>query len=923
MRHAMRLFPWLIMLGLGAILRDDGPHATPGEAPAVEFAGCGAVHAGPVCELSESAEINVWAEVPEGAIVDAWLDGRRIAMRDQRESSGGVQFRLRLSGAARKLVITIEKDGERARFRLPLRPRAPVPVIEEAVRLHKSGQVDAATRLLEGALDESPDPAMRARLLSRLARIALGRGEIPKTITRLQEAIRLHRAAGRISDEAEDGMTLAYTHIFHGRDFAAARSALNAVSLLEPSYPEGRALAAYYAALLAIETGDFRRSLSLLRLSSERAERLGITKLRLTVMQLQADVLRRMGRVREAEALLAHALEALPSSTEACQRASLLNDVGYNAILSVQSGTRSVPKLDGAFSALGQALDLYAQGGPCPTPRRRANVLVNLALASLYRGATEEARDFVARARDTFPAADARMKTEWTDIEGRIHLAEGHLDRALKAYDELAELAVEPEGRFIAALGRARALAALGQWDAGAEEYARAHALLADRSLLVPLSEGRGAFFGWFEESAREHVDLLLDRDPRAALEVARRARRQMLAALQWSDRLERSDGAARARWEDALSAYRNGRLSMAAEALDDWKLPSDEWARVTSARRAREQQLLAVLDEALASLGLAGEGEDDVALPSPGEGELVLAYFPVRAGLAGFALTRDGVAARRLGPVDTSAPPEALAAAMFAPFEDQIRRARRIRVVSHGTLERIDVHALPWKDGPLLAHAPVVYGVDIPVRGEGSVDPQAPREGEALVVGDPRGDLPAARREAEMVALQLGPRGFRVRELYSQQAAHGALREALEGGRVALFHYAGHGLFGGRDGWESALPLAGGGTFSVSDVLSLARAPRHVVLSGCDTGRTEAGVPVEGLGLGQAFIVAGSASVVATARPVEDDLAEAVMTSFYRALGSDASKSGDAANQLREAVLHAARERRGSDWASFRVLVP
>jgi tetratricopeptide (TPR) repeat protein len=893
--------------------------------PAVEFAGCGAVHAGPVCELAENEEITVWTKAPEEARVAVALDGRRLVAHDERDVQGGVRLALKLPGTARELVITIEQKGERSRFRLPLRPRAQLTVLEEAARLRKSGQVDAAARLLEQALDESPDPARRARLLSRLARVDLGRGEIPKTITRLREAIVLHRAAGRISEEAEDGLTLAYTYIFHGRDFAAARGALTAVASVEPSYPEGRALAAYYAALVAIETGDFRSALSLLRVSTERTERLGLAKLRLTVMQLHADVLGRMGRAQEAEALLAHALEALPSSTEACQRASLLNDVGYNALLIAQSGKRSAPKLDPAFSALGQALEFYAQGGPCPMPRRRANVLGNLALASLHQGSTEEAHDFVARARSSFPAADARMKTEWMDLEGRIHLAEGHFDRALKVYDDLAalaELATEPEGRFLAALGRARALAALDRWGAGAREYARACELLADRSLLVPLSEGRGAFFGWFEESAREHVDLLLDRDPRAALAAARRTRRQMLAALQWSDRLERSDGPARARWEEALLAYRSGRLAMAAEALEDWKLPADQWAKVSSARSAREQRLLAALDEALVSLGLARKGEDDVALPGPGEGELVLAYFPVRAGLAGFASTRDGVAARRLGSVDPGASPEALAAALLSPFADQIGNARRIRVVSHGTLERIDVHALPWRDGPLLAHAPVVYGVDMPVHGEGSGEPREERERQALVVGDPRSNLPAARREAKTVERLLEPRGLRVRGLYAQQATHGALREALEDGRVSLFHYAGHGHFGGRDGWESALPLADGGTFSVGDVLSLARAPRHVVLSGCETGRTEAGVPVEGLGLGQAFIVAGAASVVATTRPVEDRLAETVMTSFYRALGSDAL-GGDPAHRLREALLRAAEESRGSDWASFRVLVP
>ncbi len=270
--------------------------------PAVEFAGCGAVHAGPVCELAENEEITVWTKAPEEARVAVALDGRRLVAHDERDVQGGVRLVLKLPGTARELVITIEQEGERSRFRLPLRPRAQLAVLEEAARLRKSGQVDAAARLLEQALEESPDPALRARLLSRLARLDLGRGEIPKTLTRLREAIVLHRAAGRISEEAEDGLTLAYTYLFHGCDFAAARDALRAVASVEPSYPEVRALAAYYAALVAIETGDFRSALSLLRVSTERTERLGLAKLAPERRRLQRAPHRPVGQQERAEA---------------------------------------------------------------------------------------------------------------------------------------------------------------------------------------------------------------------------------------------------------------------------------------------------------------------------------------------------------------------------------------------------------------------------------------------------------------------------------------------------------------------------------------------------------------------------------------------------------------------------------------------
>jgi len=215
--------------------------------------------------------------------------------------------------------------------------------------------------------------------------------------------------------------------------------------------------------------------------------------------------------------------------------------------------------------------------------------------------------------------------------------------------------------------------------------------------------------------------------------------------------------------------------------------------------------------------------------------------------------------------------------------------------------------------------HAPVEYGVDL------AAQPSAPAEGSpmsALVVADPRGDLPSARAEAQRIAGLLRERGgFEPLVLQGREATHRAVCDALELTRTGLFHYAGHGIFEGRDGWESGFPLAAGGWLSVGDVLVLRRAPDRVLLSGCETARAPSGSSASGLGLAQAFIVAGSRAVVASPRPVDDALAERVMTALYRAL----SKNGgiDLAASLREAELAVRKESPETDWAAFRVLVP
>lgn len=182
-----------------------------------------------------------------------------------------------------------------------------------------------------------------------------------------------------------------------------------------------------------------------------------------------------------------------------------------------------------------------------------------------------------------------------------------------------------------------------------------------------------------------------------------------------------------------------------------------------------------------------------------------------------------------------------------------------------------------------------------------------APREHGALVVGDPRGDLPRARAEARSVARALG---------VEPVLGGAARREAVIAGlaTTGLFHYAGHGTFGG-DAWGGELLLADDGTLRTGDVLALPGVPPRVVLSGCDTARSPA-TRVENLGLAQAFVVAGSRVVVAAARPVSDADAARFSTALH------AAPPDDLVAAFRAATL-ALRDAGSPDWSAFRVYVP
>jgi CHAT domain-containing protein len=126
------------------------------------------------------------------------------------------------------------------------------------------------------------------------------------------------------------------------------------------------------------------------------------------------------------------------------------------------------------------------------------------------------------------------------------------------------------------------------------------------------------------------------------------------------------------------------------------------------------------------------------------------------------------------------------------------------------------------------------------------------------------------------------------------------------------LLHFAGHGTFS-QQGWSAGLTLGDGRDLLASDVLAAPVVPDWVVLSGCSTAASRPSM-VESIGLAQAFLVAGSAEVVATTRPVED----AVAAQFSAAWHASLARTGDGGVAYRDAVRAVSHE----DWSAFRRLV-
>ncbi|MCA9551015.1 MAG: CHAT domain-containing protein, partial [Myxococcales bacterium] len=222
-------------------------------------------------------------------------------------------------------------------------------------------------------------------------------------------------------------------------------------------------------------------------------------------------------------------------------------------------------------------------------------------------------------------------------------------------------------------------------------------------------------------------------------------------------------------------------------------------------------------------------------------------------------------------------------------------------RILSPAALAPLDFHASPLGRAPLAAERMVVYGLGLP-------GPQVDAEGTVLVVADPQGNLPEARAEARAVLAAVPDAHL----LQGFEATGAGLRAGLA--HAALLHYAGHGREHG--GWGSELPLADGAALRVGDILALPRVPARVVLSGCETGAA-AGEHGVGLGLAQAFILAGARGVVAATRPVPDATARALMEALY------AEDPSDLVVALHRAQARLRAHDPEADWAAFRIFVP
>lgn len=238
-----------------------------------------------------------------------------------------------------------------------------------------------------------------------------------------------------------------------------------------------------------------------------------------------------------------------------------------------------------------------------------------------------------------------------------------------------------------------------------------------------------------------------------------------------------------------------------------------------------------------------------------------------------------------RNGGTEHVAPMATLGGWLLDPIATQINDAgaalQALVVVPHGPLHPIPFEALPWAGALLVDRTAVVSAANLTAVQSALTAPPRPQR-TVLAVGDPRKNLPGARREAEEVASRFeGP------ALLGSAAQETAVRRAMRG--ADLLHFAVHGVRPDPTAaaYLELAPDSGQDGRLYADELANERIKAAlVVLSVCDSarGRPNRGDEIVGV-IDRAFLRAGARSVVASRWPVHDAASVLFMRHFYDGL--------------------------------------
>ena len=254
----------------------------------------------------------------------------------------------------------------------------------------------------------------------------------------------------------------------------------------------------------------------------------------------------------------------------------------------------------------------------------------------------------------------------------------------------------------------------------------------------------------------------------------------------------------------------------------------------------------------------------------------------------------------------------------LIAPVAALLPDSGSLTIVPYGPLHKLPFHALYDGTHYLIESFQISYlpTSHLLLKAQSNDDASAEHTArkQPLIFGySGKGHLPHTLDEANMLAKLLDGNCY----LEEEATIERLLREA-EGS--PLIHLATHG-HSRLDAPNFSSVLLADGQLNAIDAFGLNLSQCELVtLSGCETGLSLSGGGDEQLGLGRAFLAAGTKSLVMSLWPVEDAATSELMQHFYRHLLQGESRIA-ALHHAQCSLLHLSSYAHPYFWAAFRLV--
>lgn len=824
--------------------------------PEALLAGCRAVLAGQGgaavrCQVAAGSTLQLWVGATRG--LEVLVDGEVQEFAGEARG-GGTLLQMPVVGEPRALAVRVGGAEVLARQLEPAPSFPWMPAYDAALA---EQQLEWAAAALPPA---AASPEEELELARRRAKLAWRQGQLDEAGRQRGRAVALARQLGNVSAESDEIVAQLYG-LIDDHQLAAAAQLVTALDRHGTTYPEGAMYRDLTHGRLASELGDLGAALGWMRRAQSIAARLDHARAMGFIRAPLGEVLASLGRSQEVRALVEEEVERGRRDADPCARVDALTSSGW--LLRDADRGRAQQLVD-------EAVEL----ADARCAERLPITLVNRGWLLAERGQTAEARRVLARLEALPPDGEGRVLTWQLRLEAEVLLgedpraAERHAGQLLARADALCSA----ELRYEALLLRGRGQHARGERALAMASFDEAERALAQWSRTVPLGEGRETFFRRHDQLALAAIPLLLEQiergDAAAALRLAQAVRRSLArftsslaggslarASAERGDH-ERDERSARMRGPD------KAHCTSAAPPADD---PSAPLALGPQAPPSQLSLFLHPMPRGWIAVAWQGSRVasaviDEVAQPGELGGRLVTALVTAL----------DALRSEPPGAPDRASSP--------APGPSPSRVHLYVhRTVAALPLDRLLAAALASRGAFAVA-----FAVDVAPRAAATTCAAAPR---ALIVSNPQGNLWAASEAMPVVRAQLERRGFSVEVIEGAAVTRAALQARFADPCLRLLHYDGHGAApGSLDRLDDALLLADGERLTAAGVLGLARVPPLVVLNGCTTAAPE------GLGLAQAFLVAGAAQVVASLEELSAAEAARFTRELYRGEGAAAA---------------------------------